>query len=558
MYEIVSLSEAIAKIDLNTDLAFDTETIGFYGKIRLAQFYQRSWDTSLLVENPDQYQLFAFLSNKPNLNIVMQYSSYDISTIQRQVGARFIPAKFNDTFFLARLAFPHLYEYSLDVLIEEVLGHDPYANAGLDKAALQKSDWKNMILTKQQLLYAGIDTLYLLDLYDKVKVQEESFNYKLDMHSLREALDFQRNGLPIDQERCQAHYQENLATIAKEAVPINVNSYKQVRPYINSNESDDIGLIRQMLQGNERARAVRATRKCIKQNSFLDKYNTPDGRIYGIFAPSARSGRYTCSDDNLEQIPRKLKDCIGVDEHSGKVIIYSDFSQLELRSVAAIANESIIYDLYMAGKDLHNFTAERIFGPEFTKEQRQIAKTCNFNLLYGGGEDMLQTILIKEAQLLLDIDLIKRIKRKWLRTFPAIANWQEKRVQDFYRKRLGSTPLGRKYKARRGTDHINIENQGHGADIAKLAMHYMFQPVKDLGGLLCNFIHDAYIIEANDDPAVYESIAKIVAESMREAWSECQQHVMMKNMPMPVSVGVGYNWGDIEAGKTIYTYKIAS
>lgn len=559
IYKLVSLDEAFEAIDPNEDLAFDTETVGKYGKIRLAQFYQRGWEQALIVENPDQINLLSQFATKcKNTNLVMQYAAYDISTVQAQTGSRWIPNIFSDTFLLARLAFPHLEKYSLDDLIDYVMDYDPYKQAGINKADMHKANWNQVVLPHKQLQYAAIDVYYLFNLYDKVKVQDSSLCYKLDIHALRSNLDWQNNGLPVDRERVEELMRSNLKDIESYDMPINVNSYQQVRPYINSDESDDLALARLALNGNERAAAVRKVRKLIKSNSFLNKYDTPDGRIYGRFAPSARSGRYTCSDDNLQQLPRAHKGMFGLSTNSGRVLLYSDYSQLELRSIAAITNESVIINLYKQGKDLHNYVAEMIFGKDFTKTHRQIAKTCNFNLLYGGGAKMFQSILVKDADIFLDISECKRIKRKWLRLFPAIAAWQEKGIRDYNRGTLGSTPFGRKYKAKLMTDQLNIQNQGFGSEVAKLAMHYMYPKLKELGVDLCNFVHDSYIAEMdNDEETVYKAMA-IIGDSMKEAWLEATKMVQVKDMPMPVTVRAGYNWGDIEDDDFLYEYEVAA
>src|SRR5690554_4691018 len=95
IYRFAELSEVAEQIQPG-DLAFDTETIGKYGKIRLAQFYQRGWEQSLIVEYPDPLELMSmFAQFGESINIVMQYAAYDITTIQRQTGSRFIPKQFS-------------------------------------------------------------------------------------------------------------------------------------------------------------------------------------------------------------------------------------------------------------------------------------------------------------------------------------------------------------------------------------------------------------------------------------------------------------------------------
>src|SRR5690606_25767106 len=100
-------------------------------------------------------ELFLFLTKIKEVELVLQNSSYDVSVVQKATGSRYIPDKFEDTFYLARLAYPALESFSLDDLMEVVLGYDPYLKEGIDKKKLQKSDWKAAVLTDKQLVYAA-------------------------------------------------------------------------------------------------------------------------------------------------------------------------------------------------------------------------------------------------------------------------------------------------------------------------------------------------------------------------------------------------------------------
>lgn len=546
MFNFKALHEAREAIDFDQDLAIDFETINKYGRIRSVQFYQRHWEHVIIVEWPEPLQLMLMLSVMKG-KLIIQYASYEVSTLQDHTGTRWVPNEFEDTFLLARLALPHLKEYSLDALLEYVMGYDVYKKFDIVKAEMQKADWSKTVLPYKQWLYSAIDVYYLFHLYDKVSGQIDSMSYKLDKSFLTKCFDFQRNGMPVDEERRVAMYTRNMDAYAALKMPINVNSYQQVRPYIDSMMSDDLGLARLAMQGNERAANVRKARKLLKQNSFLDKFATETGYIYGKFAPSARSGRATCNDQNLEQLPRATKPVFGYPKDGDKVFVFSDFSQLELRGAGAITNEQRMIELYNQGLDLHDFVAEQIFGASFTPEHRQIAKTCNFNLLYAGGAEMFQSILIKQAGVWLELDLIATIIRKWKRLFPAIVAWQEKGIRNYRRGALGSTPFGRKYKANLMTDQLNIENQGFGAEVAKLAMHYFYGDLKKYDAVTNNFIHDSYILTTPNDPSCYEPCAKLLGDAMLEAWHEACKMVTVKNMPMPVKVDVGFNWGDMES-----------
>jgi DNA polymerase I-like protein with 3'-5' exonuclease and polymerase domains len=543
IYTLGTLEDVKAKL-LDKPLMFDTETDGFYGRIELAQFYQKGWDQVILVRRPDPFELAILLLP---IHHVMHNASYDVSTIQAQSGVNFVPPKIEDTLYLSRLKYFNKHKFSLDNVMTYVLGYDPYEREGLDKTALQKSNWKAPALSEDQKLYAALDVYHLVDVWEACQEHTEDFIYKLDMLSLGYALDFQQNGFPVDDDAVSKLYTENLKRIEELAIPINVNSYQQVRPYIGSNESDALGLAKLTIQGNERAKNVNEARKLLKTNSFLTKFDSPDSRIYGKFAPSARSGRFTCKDQNLQQLPRVTKGCFATATDSGRCLVYSDYPGLELRAACAVINEPAMEKLLREKADIHNYVASLIFGANFTPTQRQIAKTCNFNLLYGGGWKMLQAILIKDAGILIPDNEIQSVVRKWKNLWKAIKKWQERGASDWRHGKVWSTPLGRKYVGNLMTDQLNIQISGFGAEVAKLAIHYMAPKIKKIeDAFLVNFQHDSYIAECDikDAPAV----AKIIGEAMQEAWFEACKAVAIKDLPMPIEVTWGYNWKGIESG----------
>ena len=557
MYRWVELEELNNHLDYTKLVAFDTETDnpetgGFYGNIEVAQFYQEGWDQVLMVRRPEPFALSILLKK---LILVGHTIHYDFSTLQDQLGVGWQPGNFKDVFYAARLYYPEKDGYSLDKVLTYVLGYDPYLKAGLVKRDEQKSNWAGL-LTEDQELYAALDVKYLLDVWTKVEGMKESFSYKLDILFTKYCLKFQLNGMPVDQEKLRAKWASNNEIIAEANLPINVNSWQQVRPYIGEDSSDALALATYTLAGNTKAKQVNRVRKTIKQNSFLKKFETPSGRIYGKFLPSARSGRCTSKDQNLQQLPRKLKDVFGVSPESGKILTTADYAQLEMRGGCVITNEKRMEKLFRVKEDLHSYVAKMLFGNSFTKTQRQIAKTCNFNLLYGGGAAMLGSILIKDADILLPDTELYSIRAKWLRLWPAINAWQEAGKSAWRKGEIWSTPLGRKYKGKLMTDQLNLQVQGFGAEVAKLATHYMMPEIDKIDAeIICDdFIHDNWIFEHDDDEALCRELSIIVANSMQEAWFECSKATRIKDLPMPIEVFSGYNWGDIEDDKFKYSY----
>ena len=122
--EGIFAEKLLSKISVNKPLMFDTETIGLYGRIRLAQFYQDTFDVPILVEYPDVYELIQVLNQ---CIVVCHSTSYDISTIQEALGkVQWQPKELEDTFLLSRLKFYGESKFSFNKCVEYALGHDPY------------------------------------------------------------------------------------------------------------------------------------------------------------------------------------------------------------------------------------------------------------------------------------------------------------------------------------------------------------------------------------------------------------------------------------------------
>ena len=400
---------------------------------------------------------------------------------------------------------------------------------------------------------------HLPAVYDAVKHMRDSESYKLDMLTLRYCLDFQWNGMPVAQARLDALYQKTAKIVVDNPLPINVNSWQQVRPYIGQDESDDLALAKFAHNGCTKSATIRKVRKAKKLLSFLDKFDTAAGVILGKFKPAAKSGRLTSDDQNLQQLPRASKEAFGVDET--EVLIYADYAQVELRTICAITNCTLMENLFRAGVDLHTYTSDMLFGTEedlgiadpdelrkTRKRNRQVTKTANFSFLYAGGISMFIDILVKTTDIWLDEAHAGMTKRRWANLWSEITAWQQKGISKQQRKQTGKTVMGREYMAERVTDYLAIENQGTAAEVAKLALHYLYKDgfrEKHPDYKLINFIHDSFIIRGpNRDE--YKEVAQQLADCMQRAWFAMSQSMQIKNLPMPVTVSVGHNWGDIE------------
>lgn len=550
IYKFGTFEELIDAIDIDQPVFADTETCGLYGKFRLLQCYQADWEQVIIVDWPTAAQVLTFQTTYKD---VWHNSHYDLTCIQQNLGK--LPIKlepFFDTFFASRVMLPQYEAYSLDAVMTVCNGHDPYIAAGLDKKKLQKSNWNKPKLSDDQLLYAAIDVYWMPRIYEQTKEALDHSVYKLDVLSMCYALQFQWNGMPVDSERHDEAWIKAEKELSSIPMPINARSWQQVRKWLGVDESDDKFLAKlEIAEGNEEAGRVRKVRKLQKLLGFLQKYDL--ARLIGKFKPSARSGRFTSDDENLQQIPRALKKIFGFRKEEDRTLIYSDYAQIELRTICAILGVALMEKLFRAGTDVHGYVASIIFGEDWTKDDRQVTKTYNFNLLYGGSVGMVLSILLGYGFMIKE-RVANGHKRKWLNLFPEINSWQQKCIASWRKGKLNSTPLGRRYKGKLMTDFMNIMNQGAGAEVAKLALHYFYPWLEQFNKdnntdvKLCNFIHDSFILDSPRDPAIYEPVSAKLAECMQEAWFEMSKLFKIKDLPMPVDVIVGDNWGDLENG----------
>lgn len=568
IYEIVELDDIV--LDYTKPIFADSETDGLYGRIVLLQVMQEGWDKVKLVHNPDQFKLMEMFQN----GSVWHNAHYDLTCIQTMLKMPWVPQSFDDTFLLARLAIPQLESYSLDALLAYVLGFDPYEQADLNKKVLQKSNWSGK-LSEDQYMYAALDVFHMPEVWSAVVPALDDINYQIDIATVKTCLEIQNNGMPIDQELVEKAMNEELTALDSIDMPINANSWQQVRKWLNVEKSDDAFLstleLDPTIEGelaSSRAKAVRQVRKIRKRISFLEKYEKCGQHLYGKLKPSARSGRLTSDNENLQQIPRALKKVFGYNKDSGMVLIYADYAQLELRTIAAILNVLLMVKMFREGVDVHGFTAQMLFGDDYTSTHRLYSKGANFGLLYGGGVDMFIGFMMQIASVILPYSEAAKIKSRWLNLWKEINKWIQEGISKWRKGKLGSTPLGRQYKARMMTDFLNIENQGAGADVSKLAGHYMntkaLPKIREKYGLkkselnLCNIIHDSFIMQCVDRPEVYEEAAIAMAECMQIAWFEVSKSFKIKDLPMPVDVRVGYNWGEIDSddGFKLFTHEM--
>jgi len=520
----------------------DSETIDLYGAVRLVQIYC----PTLNAENVylfDTYEYPLILIRKRILEAsksIWHNGKYDFDCLG------ITPKEWDDTYILDTILNYQEDKHTLDDVATRALGYNPYE--GFNKKMMQKSDWSG-VLTEEQLNYAATDVWILPEMMEYMDVEKAGWTYILDKRTV-EAFTKMGQRLPIDVEGLAAHRIDNLKRIAEINVPINVNSWKQVRAYIEYDKSDDDALALLASQGNQRAYDVRAVRSLRKQISFINKFEAErrGNYIYGHLNIGTRSGRSKCSNMNLQQIPQAFKKYV----KSEKYMVYADFAQLELRSLCVLIGEEVFEKLFRNQTDLHDYVKESLFGADDTQEVsdagrgnslRQIAKIYNFASLYGAGWATIGKTLMKYTGLSLSEHELKVNRKKWLDTFPGVKAWHAENVRHWQKKRPLHTPMGRKYIGKLPTDTNNIMNQGLGAEVAKLALVYMDKDM-DLSKFLM-FVHDSYTAEYDTLEEAKEACVTM-ANCMCKAWFDITKNCKITDLPMPVQAFIGKDWKTID------------
>ena len=289
------------------------------------------------------------------------------------------------------------------------------------------------------------------------------------------------------------------------------------------------------------------------QSTYVDalpnEVNAKTGRIHTSYAQAvAATGRLSSNNPNLQNIPIRTKrgqevrkSFIPRDENH--VLLAADYSQIELRIIAALSEEETMIEAFKNGEDIHASTAAKVFNvplDEVTREQRSNAKTVNFGIVYGVSAFGLsnQTDLSrKEAKVLIDT---------YYETYPKLKKYMANQV-DFARENgYVETILNRRRYLKninsrnaivRGAAERNAVNapiQGSAADIIKLAMiniYNRFEKENFTSKMLLQ-VHDELVFDAHKDEL--EIIKPIIKEEMENAFKMA--------VPLDVEMGIGQNW----------------
>ena len=284
--------------------------------------------------------------------------------------------------------------------------------------------------------------------------------------------------------------------------------------------------------------------------------NPQTGRVHTSYSlVGAQTGRLSSTDPNLQNIPirteigREIRQAFVAEP--GNVLLAADYSQIELRLAAHMADVDPLRDAFAAGEDIHARTAKEMFG-EVDRDTRGRAKTINFAILYGISRWGLAGRLgieADEAQALIDT---------YFARFPGIQRYIVSTLESVRERGYSETLFGRKtwfprinsknQAERQGSERaaINAPIQGTSADIIKRAMARMtpaldqadLRPGQPDGVRMLLQVHDELVFELPED--LVERAKPVIERTMAEA----AQPAVSLSVPLGIDIGTGRSWDD--------------
>lgn len=470
----------------------------------------------------------------------------------------------------------------------------------LDKT-MQTADWMNLDLTTNRpaLEYAMADVRYTYQLADELHGQVLAAGLgpvmRLECETIKSTVMMEQAGFPVnrdhldqvitdlasDSQEAQGYFIESLDNDLDGGLPrwngeinlrpkssgrgdkkvpagFNYNSPVQVLRYfqqigIEPHTPNGWPTVDQKALGkfktNPTVAAYISYRKAEKRLSMMKALNSvvdaDTSRVYPRFNQlRTGTGRYSCSSPNCQQIPREpyIRNCFSAPE--GRSLVVMDVKNMEMAVAASerIANEQNIQEALRTGRDIHTFTASKIFSvaeDDVTKDQRQKAKTINFGLLYGAGAQGLinyfeafgQFITRREAEF---------FREAWLSAYPAFSLWhsfcrgqaleRQVRMVDG-RLRALEPPLDK---------HTVVANnivQGTSASIVKLTMNRVRENLPDRA-FLFGQAHDEILVECCEGDGGF--CLALMKSELRDAGVE----ILGSSVEMVGEGAVVRSWGD--------------
>lgn len=585
-----SIDELIADLSKQKEICFDTETTGIdamQAELVGMSFSYKAHEAYYIPCPPDRTETLAILNqcsslfNLENITWIGQNIKYDLLVLKNYNIE--LKGKLFDT-MLAHYVIEPEGKRSMDLLSAQYLGYQP---VGIDELIGKKGKGQgNMRDVEIEKIkdYAAEDA----DITFQLKQQffplltEKGVNKVFDEveNPLVPVLtDMEFEGIKVDEHFLKEYSRllEQDASIAEKnvyqqaGVNFNLASPKQLGEVLfdklqldpsakktktGQYQTGEDVLLKLATKGHKIVNDILDFRELTKlKSTYVDALpemvNPKTGRVHTSYAQAvAVTGRLSSNNPNLQNIPIRTargkeirKAFIPRDEHH--ILISADYSQIELRIVAAISGDKNMCEAFRQGKDIHTATAAKVYGVDeaaVTKEMRYKAKSVNFGIIYGQGAfGLADNLGISRTE-------AKEIIDNYKREFSGIQKYMDDTINFARENTYVQTLMGRKRWLRdinssnftvRGfaeRNAINSPIQGTAADMIKLAMIKIHAAIKKekLQSRMILQVHDELVFDAL--PSEMDILEPLILENMKSAL------ILPNEVPVEAELGKGENW----------------
>ena len=589
-----NISDLIKKLSSEKEICFDTETTGIdanNAELVGMSFSCKSGEAYYVPCPADQTETkkilkqFEPLFNNPQIIWIGQNVKYDMLML-KWYGVE-LKGNIFDT-MLAHYVIEPDGKRSMDLLSAQYLGYEPvHIDELIGKKGKTQGNMRDVELEKIKE-YAAEDadiTLQLKHVFVpllKEKSVEEVFA-EVENPLVKVLTDMEFEGVKIDENFLKEYSkqleidakiaEDNVYNLAKEQAgvgPFNLSSPKQLGEVLFDHlkldpkakktktgqyaTGEDVLL--KLSHKSKIVEDILIYRELTKlKSTYVDALpvmvNRKTGRVHTSYAQAvAVTGRLSSNNPNLQNIPvrtergREIRKAF-IPRDDKHILLSADYSQIELRIVAAISGDPAMCDAFKQKKDIHTATAAKVYNIEekdVTKEMRYKAKSVNFGIIYGQGAfGLADNLGISRSE-------AKEIIDNYKKQFANIQKYMDDTINFAREHGYVQTLMGRKRWLKdinsanftvRGfaeRNAINSPIQGTAADMIKLAMikiHHAFKQNKFASKMILQ-VHDELVFDATIDEA--EIIKPVIIDCMRSALP------LPNNVPVEAEIGGGINW----------------
>ena len=585
-----AIKELVSTLKTHKEICFDTETtsidanqaelVGFSFSVEAGA----AWYVSCPADQDatrDILAMFQPLFDDASVRWVGQNIKYDLLVL-KWYGVELAGELF-DT-MLAHYVIEPEGKRGMDVLSEKYLGYEP---VHIDELIGKKGKGQfsmREVETEKVKEYAGEDadiTLQLKEVFLPLlkKKEVERVFHEVELPLVKVLTDMEFEGVNVDVEFLKDYSKE----LEKEADKAEKSVYEQAGVRFNLASPKQLGevlfdklqldpsakktktgqyqtgedvLLKLAAKGHAIVDDILAYRQLTKlKSTYVDALpeliNSRTGRVHTTYGQAvAVTGRLASNNPNLQNIPvrtergREIRKAF-IPRDSKHVLLSADYSQIELRIVAAISGDANMCKAFKEGKDIHTATAARVYNvaeEEVTKEMRYKAKSVNFGIIYGQGAfGLADNLGISRTE-------AKEIIANYKKEFPGIQQYMDDTIRFAKEKGYVETLMGRKRWLRdihssnftvRGfaeRNAINSPIQGTAADMIKLAMKEVHAAIKKAGlkSKMILQVHDELIFDALRSEV--KELKPLIVASMQNAMQ------LPHDVPVIAECGEGENW----------------